>query len=95
MQGTPEQKAALEFANQDMRRRLAGNQRLIDAIVPTEFNVGCRRPTPGNGYLEAIQEPNVTVFTDMFQRITEKGFIDAQGNEHEVDVIICATYVVF
>lgn len=76
-----------------MRQRLNGNQRLIDAIVPTSFVVGCRRPTPGNGYLEALLEPNVTVFTKMFQRITPKGFIDDEGNEHEVDAIVCATYV--
>ncbi|KAJ7243363.1 FAD/NAD-P-binding domain-containing protein [Mycena haematopus] len=88
IQGTPEQKAALEFGNKDMRRH---NERLIDAIIPKDFAVGCRRPTPGNGYLEALLEPNVQVYTEMFQRITEKGFIDAVGNEVEVDVIICAT----
>ncbi|KAJ7632121.1 FAD/NAD-P-binding domain-containing protein [Roridomyces roridus] len=91
VQGTPEQKAALEFGNEDMRRRLNGHQRIIYAIVPKTFAVGCRRPTPGNGYLEALLEPNVVVYTEMFQRITEKGFIDAEGNEHEVDVIVCAT----
>ncbi|KAK7468707.1 hypothetical protein VKT23_003210 [Stygiomarasmius scandens] len=91
VQGTPEQKAVLDFANADMRKRLQGNQRLIDAIVPKKFVVGCRRPTPGNGYLEALLEPNVHVFTDMFERITEKGFIDAEGKEYEVDAIVCAT----
>ncbi|KAJ7043072.1 FAD/NAD-P-binding domain-containing protein [Mycena alexandri] len=91
VQGTPEQKASLEFGNKDMRQRLRGDQRLIDAIVPKDFAVGCRRPTPGNGYLEALLEPNVQVYTEMFRRITEKGFIDAEGNEVEVDVIICAT----
>jgi cation diffusion facilitator CzcD-associated flavoprotein CzcO len=68
-----------------------GDQRLIDAIIPKDFAVGCRRATPGNGYLEALLEPNVQVYTEMFQRITEKGFIDAEGNEVEVDIIICAT----
>lgn len=76
-----------------MRQRLNGDRRLIDAIVPTKFVVGCRRPTPGNGYLEALLEPNVYVYTEMFQRITPKGFIDNEGNEHTVDAIICATYV--
>ncbi|KAJ3998549.1 FAD/NAD-P-binding domain-containing protein [Lentinula boryana] len=91
VQGTPEQKAALEFAKKDMRQRLNENQRLIDAIVPTEFVVGCRRPTPGNGYLEALLAPNVQVFTEMFQRVTSKGFIDSEGNEFAVDAIVCAT----
>ncbi|KAF5385429.1 hypothetical protein D9757_005446 [Collybiopsis confluens] len=91
IQGTPEQKSALEFATKDMRQRLRGDQRLIDAIIPTGFTVGCRRPTPGNGYLEALLEPNVQVFTKMFQKITQKGFTDHQGKEYEVDAIICAT----
>ncbi|KIK70801.1 hypothetical protein GYMLUDRAFT_184786 [Collybiopsis luxurians FD-317 M1] len=91
VQGTPEQKAALEFANKDMCQRLKGDQRLIDAIVPTGFTVGCRRPTPGNGYLEALLQPNVRVFTEMFQKVTKRGFIDYEGNEHKVDAIICAT----
>ncbi|KAJ3969799.1 FAD/NAD-P-binding domain-containing protein [Lentinula raphanica] len=91
VQGTPEQKAVLKSAQKDMCQRLNGDQRLINAIIPTKFVVGCRRPTPGNGYLEALLEPNVQVFTDMFQKITSKGFIDSQGNEHSVDAIICAT----
>jgi len=53
--------------------------------------VGCRRPTPGNGYLEAITSPNVTCYTEQLQKVTEKGFIDSDGKEVEVDVIICAT----
>ncbi len=77
-----------------MRRRLQGDERLIDAIVPKDFIVGCRRPTPGNGYLEALLQPNVRVDTKMFQKITEKGFIDGDGKEVEVDIVVCATCVV-
>ncbi|KAF7305151.1 hypothetical protein MKEN_01230300 [Mycena kentingensis (nom. inval.)] len=93
VQGTDEQKAALKFGNDDMRQRLQGNERLIEAIVPKDFTVGCRRPTPGNGYLEALLQPNVHVYTgtEMLQRITEKGFVNADGNEVKVDVIVCAT----
>lgn len=93
-----------------MRRRLGGDQRLIDAIVPTKFVVGwyvnslcslshtptnylpSRRPTPGNGYLEALLQPNVHTFTNgMLQRVTPKGFIDSEGIEHECDIFVCAT----
>jgi len=34
---------------------------------------------------------NTTVFTDPIGRITRDGFIDHEGKEHAVDVIICAT----
>lgn len=74
-----------------MRQRLKYNQRLIDAIVPTTFNVGCRRPTPGMGYLEALLEPNVTTYTEMFKEITEEGFVQPDGTEEKVDIFICAT----
>ncbi len=80
-----------QFAQTDMKTKLKGNQRLIDAIVPTKFLVGCRRPTPGNGYLEALNEPNVEVYTEMFREVTEKGFLDHEGKEVEVDVFVCAT----
>jgi len=60
-------------------------------IIPTDFGVGCRRPTPGNGFLEALTLPHVKTFTEEMKRITPKGFIDHEGIEHEVDVIICAT----
>ncbi|EIM90702.1 FAD/NAD-P-binding domain-containing protein [Stereum hirsutum FP-91666 SS1] len=89
--GTPEQEAALAYATKHMHDILDGNERLKNAIIPKTFSVGCRRPTPGNGYLEALLQPNVQVYTDMLQRITERGFIDADGVEHEVDVFICAT----
>lgn len=47
VQGTPEAKAALKFADADMRQKLKGHDRLIDAIIPKDFAFGCRRPTPG------------------------------------------------
>ena len=54
--------------------------------------MACRRPTPGNGYLEALAGDKTTVFTSDIKGITEKGVIDsATGQEHEVDVIVCAT----
>ena len=74
-----------------MVKKMKGDQRLCEAIIPKNFNPGCRRPTPAPGYLEALVAPNATVFTDHLEQITEKGFLDAQGNEHEVDAIICAT----
>lgn len=45
----------------------------------------------GNGYLEALTQPNVEVYTDMFTRFNETGFVTAEGEEVEVDVVICAT----
>lgn len=75
-----------------MTTKLNSKPELRDVIIPSNFNVACRRPTPGNGYLEALAGEKSTVFTTTIQEITETGVIDsASGKEHAVDVIICAT----
>ena len=58
---------------------------------PVRHEADNRVPRPGNGYLEAISQPNVTVFTGAgLNRITKTGVLDPDGREHEVDAIICA-----
>ena len=74
-----------------MSRKLNNNHRLIEKVIPKNFNPGCRRPTPAPGYLEALVAPNAFIFTDPISSITPTGFIDHDGKSHEVDVIICAT----
>lgn len=91
LKNTPEAKMAMDFAANEMATKLEGNERLCETMIPKNFGVGCRRPTPGNGFLEALNRENVQVYTKMMQEITPKGFIDADGNEVEVDIIICAT----
>lgn len=49
------------------------------------------RLQPGNGFLEALTLPHVTTFPQQMQKVTPVGFMDHEGQEHEVDVIICAT----
>ncbi|KAH8807486.1 putative MoxY [Xylogone sp. PMI_703] len=91
LNGTKDAIEAKEYSAKEMARKLAGRPDLIDKIVPTDFGVGCRRPTPGNGFLEALTLNRTTVYTEMLQEITPTGFVDDQGVHHEVDVVICAT----
>lgn len=93
-----------------MQTKLGGRADIMEKIIPTNFNVGCRRPTvrcfgrsmeskliltlilkPGNGFLEALVSDKVTTFLESIGEVTPSGFKDSQGNEHEADVIICAT----
>lgn len=74
-----------------MRRKLAKKPEIGDHIIPKDFAVGCRRPTPGNGYLEALCEGNVSVVRESITAITPRGIRTADGVEHEFDVLICAT----
>lgn len=72
IRGTAMQKQFVEDFSTSMRQRLAKKPELFDAIVPT-FAPGCRRLTPGKGYLEALTENNVEVVKDSIVEISETG----------------------
>ncbi|GKZ73668.1 hypothetical protein AnigIFM50267_010601 [Aspergillus niger] len=91
LNGSEEQANARAYAERDMRSKLARRPEIADHIVPKNFAVGCRRPTPGNGYLEALCSQNTGVVSESISEITPKGIRTADGVEHEVDVIVCAT----
>lgn len=91
IKGSQEAKLAREYAEKEMRTKLNNDARLIEKMIPKDFNPGCRRPTPAPGYLEALTAENATIFTDPIRSITESGFLDHEGRSHDVDVIICAT----
>ncbi|KAI5460705.1 steroid monooxygenase [Mariannaea sp. PMI_226] len=91
LNGSKEQADARAFAEDDMRTKLAGKPEIADVIVPKNFAVGCRRPTPGNGYLESLCADNVTVVSSNIAEITSKGIKTEDNVEHEFDVIVCAT----
>ncbi|KAF2251834.1 FAD/NAD(P)-binding domain-containing protein [Trematosphaeria pertusa] len=91
IKGSEEARMAREYSFNEMRTKLNNDPRLVDKMIPKNFNPGCRRPTPAPGYLEALVADNTTIFTDPVQSITETGFIDGEGNNHDVDIIICAT----
>jgi cation diffusion facilitator CzcD-associated flavoprotein CzcO len=47
--------------------------------------------TPGEGYLEALQEDNVEMVRTGIKEISREGVVTVDGKTHEVDVIIAAT----
>ncbi|RAH79614.1 dimethylaniline monooxygenase [Aspergillus japonicus CBS 114.51] len=91
LNGSEEQANARAYAEKDMRTKLASRPDIADHIVPKDFAVGCRRPTPGNGYLEALCSDNTEVVSQSIAEITPRGIKTTDGVEHEVDVIVCAT----
>ncbi|KAL5352334.1 hypothetical protein ACLOAV_002281 [Pseudogymnoascus australis] len=91
LNGSQEQATARAFAESEMKRKLAPKPEIAEAIIPKDFAVGCRRPTPGNGYLEALCEDNVEVVLEGIAEITPNGIRTVDGKEHQVDVIVCAT----
>jgi cation diffusion facilitator CzcD-associated flavoprotein CzcO len=61
-----------------------GNSPIADYIIPT-FSVGCRRPTPGVGYLEALTKDNVQVVRDNIESIVPEGIVLTTGEKIEID----------
>ncbi|EFW15400.1 cyclohexanone 1,2-monooxygenase [Coccidioides posadasii str. Silveira] len=89
--GSQEQKISREIVEKGMRERLSKmDPELREKLIP-DFDVGCRRVTPGDGYLEALQEPNVEVVRTSIQEINKEGVVTADGKTYPADVIIAAT----
>ena len=78
------------MTEKQMKDRLHHDLKLIQRLVP-DFPVGCRRLGPAEGFLEAIRKPDVTLANGQISSFTERGIKTDQGEEFEVDVIICAT----
>jgi cation diffusion facilitator CzcD-associated flavoprotein CzcO len=86
----PVQEMFRNFLINDMQEKLAKRPDILAKLVPT-FPAGCRRVTPGNGFLEALIEDNVTFKPEHIARFTETGIATEDGAVYEYDAIICAT----
>ncbi|KEF61461.1 uncharacterized protein A1O9_03027 [Exophiala aquamarina CBS 119918] len=81
---------AKEYMVSAMKRRLQDNPELCKRLIP-DWPVGCRRLTPGDGYLEALIKSNVDPVYAEITAVVPEGLCTEDGAFHEVDVIICAT----
>jgi hypothetical protein len=79
-----------------MHDKLRTRPDLINLLIPS-FAPGCRRLTPGKGFLESLLEPNVEVISAPIERITRSGVDVAAAQSQstspsiDVDVLVCAT----
>lgn len=91
--GTDLQKEAQVIFAKTMRDRLGDSpkgKKLAEILIPS-FPVGCRRQTPGPGFLEALMQDNVDLRWDDIAKITDKGISTKSGEELDFDAIVCAT----
>lgn len=87
---TKEQEFVHKEFKQQMEQRLDHDPELIEKLIP-DWKIGCRRITPGEGYLEALQAENVTPEFRGIDRIVDNGIRTADGKDTLFDAIICAT----
>ena len=88
--GSKAQNDIKDFATKQMADKLNNDPRLCKMLIP-EFEVGCRRITPGAGYLESFTRDNVYLTHSHIDYIDETGISTKDGQRYDLDVIICAT----
>ncbi|CAK3887878.1 sterigmatocystin biosynthesis monooxygenase stcW [Lecanosticta acicola] len=90
LKGTKMQVEAQKAFDEGMKSRLKSKPEYYDWLRP-DFAPGCRRLTPGPGFLEALVQDNVSFIRDRTSRVTERGIVTEDGKLHEIDVLVCAT----
>ncbi|KAI1076622.1 flavin-binding monooxygenase [Whalleya microplaca] len=90
LRGSEMQRSAIAAFQTAMRDRLAKKPEIADFLIPS-FGIGCRRSTPGPGYLEALVEDNVDFITDPITGITADGATLKSGRSVALDALVCAT----
>ncbi|KAH0831570.1 putative sterigmatocystin biosynthesis monooxygenase stcW [Fonsecaea pedrosoi] len=89
--GSSTQQQMHKFMVQQMKDRMGpGNEELKAKIIP-QWAPGCRRITPGDGYLETLVQPHVEPIFGEIHRLTETAVQMVDGTLHDVDVLVCAT----
>lgn len=63
---------------------------LRERLTP-KFKFGCKRVLVTSDWYNTMQRKDVTLIDQGIDRITEKGILDKNGVEHELDIIIYAT----
>lgn len=73
-----------------MKERLMAKPGIADSLIP-KYAAGCRRLIPGPGYLQALTQDNVDFYFNKLKYVTSSGVKLDNGEQLELDVIICAT----
>lgn len=90
VKGSEAQKVGRQQTADMMKSRLNNDEELAQKLIP-EWEVGCRRATPGPGYLESYTRDNVSLVSSSIERIESSGIRTVDGQLHELDAIVCAT----
>lgn len=88
VKGSPEQRDARARFEARMREVIQ-DPRLQEALIP-DFEVGCRRVSPGEPFLRALQEANVEPVFAAVEKVSADGIV-AGGVSRKTDVIVAAT----
>ncbi|KAL4865917.1 hypothetical protein BDV12DRAFT_199685 [Aspergillus spectabilis] len=86
----PNNEEAVRFGTEQMASKLNYDPELCRKLIP-KWEVGCRRVTPGPGYLESFSRPNCSLSDSPITKITSNAVHTADGEVFDCEVVICAT----
>lgn len=89
MKNSPEANKAREIFTEQMSSILQDDE-LSAKLIP-KWPLGCRRLTPGVGYLESLKHPKTQLIYEALAEVTETSVKSASGREFPVDAILCAS----
>ncbi len=78
--------AALAFLHQEM----ADRPDLLELLTP-DFPMEGRRTVISDTYYQALKSPNVRLVPHAVKGLSARGALDANGEEHQLDMIVLAT----
>ena len=88
-QGSAARRVVLALAEAHLRRQVR-DPALRERLRPP-YPLGCKRIVFSNDWLRTLASPGVALVTDGITRITPAGVATADGREHALDVLVCAT----
>ena len=68
-----------------MAEKLQNGPELCKKLIPS-WEIGCRRITPGEGYLESFLRSNVDLTQSPIAQVEQNGIRTVDGKLYEVDV---------
>ncbi|KAK4499757.1 hypothetical protein PRZ48_007943 [Zasmidium cellare] len=89
MKHSAESRAVRDYFKKRMGEHLQDPE-IFEQLLPN-FSVGCRRLTPGDPFMKAVQAKNVKLHKGAVTRVDGNKVIGTNGDECEVDTLICAT----
>jgi len=85
VKGSSENAGVYNLARKQMAEKLKHDPELCEKLIP-KWELGCRRITPGEGYLESFLRDNVHLTQSPITQVTERGIHTNDGKFYEFDV---------
>ena len=82
---------ALARWHRERQLRNARNGVALEAALTPPYPLGCKRIIYANDYYPTLAQPHVALVTGAIDRITPRGIQTADGIEHALDALVCAT----